>query len=198
MATIETTDAIENPVTGERVDVREHTPDALRFDYRLTPGGFAAGQLDHVHPRQVEQVRVRSGRLGVRVGGEEWIATAGEQFTVPASEPHTLWNPGEEPVRTTVELRPALETTGFFRTIHGLARDGRTNEWGMPGILQLAVLLDAYADEFVFAGLPRSVQLGAAALLAPLGRLVGRRARYSRYEPEPSVSTGPGGRRHEP
>lgn len=181
--------AIENPVTGERIEIRERDPGVLRFDYRLAPGGFAIGRLDHTHPYQVEQFRLRSGRLRVRVDGEEWTATEGEQFTIPANTPHTVWNDSRQSVHAVVELRPALDTASFFETTYGLAREGKTNEWGLPGPLQLAVLVDAYADELHLAAAPRSVQLGVAALLAPIGRALGYRASYPRFRSEPREAT---------
>lgn len=195
MHTAATTGTIRNPVTGERIEIREHSEAVLRFDYALAPGGFSVGRVAHAHPRQVEQVRVRAGRFTVRVDGEEWTARAGERFTIPADAPHALRNDGSQPAEATVELRPALESAAFLRTTAGLARDGRTNEWGVPGPLQLAVLLEAYREEIYVAALPRSVQLGLAAMLAPLGRLLGLRPWYPRYEGDLASSAGAGSER---
>ena len=173
--------AIANPVTGERIAVRERTDATLRFDYSLAPGGFALGKLDHVHPNQEERIAVERGRLGVRIEGDEWTATSGTRFAVPPGTAHTVWNDGEDAVRAVIEVRPALDLYSFFETCYGLARDGRTNGWGLPGPLQLAVLADAYREEFALGDVPIPIQRALARAAAPVGRLAGRRARYDRY-----------------
>ena len=175
------TPAIVNPVTGERIAFRERSDEALRFDYRLEPGGFAVGKVDHVHPGQEERIAVEAGRLGVRIGGDEWTATPGTRFAVPPGSDHTIWNDGDEPARTTIELRPALETHRLFETLFGLAREGKTNAWGLPGPLQLAVIADAYREEFALARVPVPLQRALATAAAPVGRFAGYRAHYDRF-----------------
>ncbi|MFC4439750.1 MULTISPECIES: cupin domain-containing protein [Natrialbaceae] len=172
---------LENPVTGERIAFREQTDAALRFDYTLEPGGFALGKVDHVHPNQEERFAIRSGRLGVRIDGDEWTATPGTRFSILFETPHTVWNAGADEMHAIVELRPGLELEPFFETMFGLARDGKTNDWGLPAPLQLAVLADAYREEFALAGVPVPIQRAMASATAPLGRLAGHRARYDRY-----------------
>lgn len=174
---------IENPVTGERIEFRGATDAgeaAIRFDYYLAPGGFATGRLDHVHPRQEERFDVRSGRLGVRIDGDEWTATAGTRFAVPAGTAHTVWNAGDSEMHAVIEISPSLEIAAFFETAFGLARAGATDRWGIPEPLPLAVVLDEFRDQIYFDAVPTSVQRTAAAVLAPVGRRVGYRARDSR------------------
>lgn len=177
--------AIENPVTGERIEFRETTDETgespIRFDYYLEPGGFATGRIDHVHPHQEERFDVRAGRLGVRIDGDEWTATPGTRFSVLPETPHTVWNDGDDEMHAVIEIRPALEIGGFFETAFGLASEGRANRWGLPGPLQLAVLADEYRDEIYFAGVPLPIQRALSTALAPVGRLAGYEARYPRY-----------------
>lgn len=180
-----THDRIENPVTGERIEFRETADEtngsAVRFDYYLEPGGFATGRLDHVHPRQEERFDIRAGRLGVRIDGDEWTATPGTRFSVLPETPHTVWNDGDEVMHAVIEIRPALEIEAFFETAFGLASEGRANRWGIPGPLQLAVLVDECRDEIYFDVVPASIQRGLFAIIAPIGRAAGYRARYPRY-----------------
>lgn len=173
--------SITNPVTGEHIEFEKQTGDVLRFDYYLEPDGFAVGRVDHAHPRQTEQFEVRSGRLGVRVGGDEWTATPGTRFAIPPETSHTVWNDGDGRMHASVEIRPALALKSFFETMFGLARDGRTNRWGLPGPLQLAVVADEYREELYFPKVPRPLQRGVAATVAPVGRLLGYRSWYPRY-----------------
>lgn len=63
-----------------------------------------------------------------------------------------------------------------------VANDGRTNAKAMPGPVRLAVIADAYAGDVVFTTPPRWVQRLTAKLLAPIGRLLGRKAYDPRWE----------------
>lgn len=181
MQLLDTTRSIENPVTGERFEIRDHSSEVLRFDYSLAPGGFAVGRIEHAHPRQQETFEIQTGELTVSIDGDEWVATPGTQFTIPARTPHTVWNDGQEEIHAIVEIRPALGIETFFETMSGLARDGETNRWGLPGPLQLAVIANEFREELYFPALPVTVQRTMAAALAPVGRSVGYRPRCSDY-----------------
>lgn len=132
---------IENPLSGERITWVETAQSSggsvLSFDLAVRPD--AAVAAEHRHLRQEERFEVTQGRIRLAVAGEERILGAGEGATVAAGVAHRWWNvdPGETVVR--VELRPALETEVFFETLFGLARDGKTNAKGIPGLLQIAV-----------------------------------------------------------
>lgn len=172
--------SLENPVTGERIKFRTGPAVAegepLVFDYYLQPGGFAVGKVDHVHPVQTERFDVQAGRLGVRIDGHEWTATAGTRFAIPPETPHTVWNDGDKEMHAVVEITPALSIAAFFETTFDLAREGRTNGWGLPNPLHLAVIAWAFREELYLAALPRRLQLATVPVLAALGRLAGYRA----------------------
>jgi mannose-6-phosphate isomerase-like protein (cupin superfamily) len=180
-----THDVIENPVTGERIEFRATdggSDGSTRFDYYLEPGGFANGRIDHVHPVQEERFEVESGRLGVRIDGDEWTATPGTRFSVLAGTPHTVWNDGDGEMHAVIELRPGLEAEAFFRTVFALASEGKTNRWGIPNPLPLAVVVDEFHEEIHFDAVPRPLQRAFSTVLAPVGRLAGYRARHSRSD----------------
>jgi hypothetical protein len=69
----------------------------------------------------------------------------------------------------------------LFETLFGLGRDGKTDEEGAPRLLQGAVMLAEYEDEYRLARPPLPVQKALLAVLAPIGRLLGYRAWYARY-----------------
>jgi len=135
----------------------------------------------HAHPRQTETFDVLDGTLRVHIGGRERDYGAGERFVVPPGTPHTMRAVGSAPARAVWRIEPALRTQTFFETLWGLARDGKTDRRGVPNPLQAAVALHAYRDEFRLASPPAWAQRVAFGALAPLGRLLGYRARYARY-----------------
>ncbi|HMB50161.1 MAG TPA: cupin domain-containing protein [Natronoarchaeum rubrum] len=184
---------IDNPKTGEHVTFLETADetdgDRLRFEYDIEAGGAAIAP--HSHPRQRERIEVRSGVLSARVGGEEGTVLTGQTLLVPAETPHYVWNVGPEPVRTVVELDPALRTEEFFETTFGLARDGETDADGRPSTLQFAVLADEFAEEIAFELGPDPLRRPATALLGAIGRAAGYQGTYPAYTREPVEAEPP-------
>jgi hypothetical protein len=83
-----------------------------------------------------------------------------------------------------VTLRPALDTETFFETLFGLARDGKTNKQGIPDLPQIAVAYRDLGDSCPrLTRPPRLVQDAVFALVAPVGRMLGKRGVYARYSP---------------
>lgn len=178
-------ETIEHPVTGERITFLETAASsggtALKMAFEMRPHAFIAGA--HAHPHQEERFAVGSGRIRVRRGGRKSIAGEGEEVVVPRGTGHTWGNPFDEPAQVLIELRPALRAETYFETYFGLARDGRVNPRnGLPSLLQFALMLHEYRDEF--AAPPPFGTLGAAvaAILSPLARARGYRARYGMHE----------------
>jgi mannose-6-phosphate isomerase-like protein (cupin superfamily) len=176
-------DAIEHPVTGERVVWRRVAEDTngelLELDLFAQPGGFVAAA--HVHPNQEERFEVMAGTLALRVGDDELTLGAGDVTVVPPGRPHAWWNAGPEQVRIRGQIRPALRTENFFETFFGLGRDGKTNRKGLPNLLQLAVLMREYEDEMRLAKPPFAIQRMLFAPLAIVGRILGYRSRYPHH-----------------
>jgi quercetin dioxygenase-like cupin family protein len=177
-------DEIYNPVQQDRVIWRKTARDTdgelLSADLFVSPGG---GNPMHVHPRQEERFKAVSGSLGVQVRDERRWLTEGEEVIVPPGTPHRWWNDSDdEEAHVSVELRPALNSEVFFETLYGLARDGKTDENGVPNLLQQAVALDGInRGEIYLASPPVPVQKVILAVLAPVGRLLGYRDHYQRY-----------------
>jgi quercetin dioxygenase-like cupin family protein len=174
-------DVIENPVRGERVVFRSTAADTggelLQFDFFMKPG--VPPVFEHVHARQEERIEVVSGTVSYRLGGVEHRLSAGEIAVLPPGVRHTLWNSGSDEAHVIMECRPALALETVFETLFGLARDGKTNKRGTPNPLQGAVI--GLESETFFPWPPIPVQRGLLAVLAPLARLFGYRARYPQY-----------------
>ena len=59
---------------------------------------------------------------------------------------HTFWNEGPEEAHSTQSFRPALRSAAFFETYFALAAAGELDDKGMPGLLQLAVMIPEFGD----------------------------------------------------
>lgn len=173
-------DVIESPAFGDRIVFRrtraETSGNLLEFDLFAQPS--AAGPPPHIHPSSEEHFEVVKGRLQAEVDGTEMSVGEGEEFTVPAGVAHTWWNAGEEEAQVRVRLVPEAGMESFLETIYGLGQDGKTNEKGIPNLLQLAVTASAYFETNHLASPPLAVQKAVFGLLAPLGRLLGYQADY--------------------
>jgi len=174
-------DVIENPVTGETLvflkRARDTGGESLQMELLMQANKPRV--LEHVHLRQEERVQVLAGTVRYRLGGKEHNLGAGEAVVLPPGIPHTLWNDGDGEARLLFDVRPALKAEAAFETLFGLAREGKTNQQGMPNPLQGALLAREY--ETFLPSPPIPIQRAALAVLAPIARLVGYRARYAKY-----------------
>ncbi len=174
-------DAIENPVTGERIvflkTSRETGGQAVVIETYVQPNGFVAAA--HVHPSQEERFEVLSGEVGFKIGREKTVAGPGQRLVVPAGTPHKFWNAGDDVARFVCEVRPALQFEALLETMFPLAADGKTNRKGMPNLLRLAVIANAHFDTVQLPFPPALLQRMALALGAPAGRLFGYEPAYT-------------------
>jgi quercetin dioxygenase-like cupin family protein len=177
---IQAGDAIENPVTGERLvfrkTSRETNGEAVVVETFVKPSGFVAAA--HVHPYQEERFQVLRGTVGFLVGRQDIVAGPGKRLTVPAGTAHKFWNAGEDEAHFVCEVRPALQFEQLIETMFGLAVDGKTSRKGMPNPLRLAVIAQAHFDDVRLPFPPAWMQRAGLALGAPLGRLLGYKATY--------------------
>ena len=168
-------DQIENPVTGERLVFQETAAETngerVVFETIVQPGGFVAAA--HLHPFQTEHFEVLAGTLGMRRGKEKVELRAGETVEVGPGTPHKFWNAGDDEVRCTCTVTPALQFERLIATMYSLAAAGKTNKKGMPNPLRLAVIANHHFDDVRLPRIPQSLQKLGLVLGAPAGRIVG-------------------------
>ena len=174
-------DAMNNPMTGTRAVVRlgraDTGDDRVVLDLFVPPG--ASLGAEHVHPSLGERIEVLSGRVGYALGGRGGLALRGDVLDIPAGTVHDWWNAGEQEAHVRLDVWPAARFELLVETLFGLAAEGRTDARGTPGLLQRAVLARDFAPEVV-AARSRPVRAALRAL-APLARLLGRRATYPQH-----------------
>jgi quercetin dioxygenase-like cupin family protein len=182
-------DAIENPVTGERIvfhkTSRETNGEAVVIEAFVKPTGFVAAA--HVHPHQDERFEVLRGTVGFRSGKQKLELGPGGRLTIAAGTPHAFWNAGEDEAHFVCEVRPALQFEQLLETMFALANDGKTNKKGLPNPLRLAVIARAHFDDVRLPFPPVWMQRAGLALGAPVGRLFGYGAVYVPAEGAPAA-----------
>jgi quercetin dioxygenase-like cupin family protein len=166
--------ALENRVTGERLVFRrtgkETGGETLEYELVFKPQGFVV--REHLHPGQSERHEVVSGQLGLRLPDGEHVLRAGDVVDVPAGTPHRLSALDDQPVQAVFELRPALRSEELLRAFFRLAKEGKVDAKGNPGLLQLALIAREFEAEGYATKPPLPVQ---KALLGPLAALARRR-----------------------
>ena len=98
---------------------------------------------------------------------------------IPAGTLHRFWNESDLDAHATQEFRPALDIASFFESYAALAADGKLKADGMPPLLQLAVMIPAFADEIRVPKPPWPVQQAMARVLGPVARARGYRPKLS-------------------
>jgi quercetin dioxygenase-like cupin family protein len=111
---------IENVHTGERIAFVHEADDLLVMEAVWPAGGRRT--VPHSHPGMEERWTVLDGRAAFRIGG---VDSEGETATAPPGVVHEAWNPGLEPARVRIEMRPALRWRAFVERLFSGAEDPR-------------------------------------------------------------------------
>jgi quercetin dioxygenase-like cupin family protein len=166
---------IENPRTGQTMTflltARDTQSQLLRIDCSSPP--TAVKEPEHIHPYQENRFEILTGTLLFKIDGKERQAQAGDVISIPPGSPHFFWNAGTQAAHYLQEFRPALQIEDFFVLLFGLARAGKLNDRGMPGLLQLAVMVPGYWNEIRVTQPPPAFQRVFFGLLNPLSRSLG-------------------------
>jgi quercetin dioxygenase-like cupin family protein len=135
----------------------------------------------HYHPYQVEDFTVLSGELTVRIDRQLKVLKQGDSLHVPKNKVHSMWNNSGSKTLMNWKVQPAMDTDHFLETATGLANDGKTNDKGMPNILQVALMANKYSNVFRLAQPPFIVQKILFLILMPFAYLFGYKPTYKKY-----------------
>ncbi|RYF85453.1 MAG: cupin domain-containing protein [Chitinophagaceae bacterium] len=135
----------------------------------------------HYHPYQDEVFNVLEGELTLELNGQLISLKRGEGIHIPANAVHAMWNNTNDKTVVSWKVFPALDTEYFLETGMGLATSGKTNQQGMPDLLQVALLAKKYRREFRLNKPAYLVQQILFSLLAPFAKLAGKKAVYPEY-----------------
>jgi quercetin dioxygenase-like cupin family protein len=174
------------PVTGEWVFGLNLSKDT-GGQFERGVGVFTLGNkgpAEHFHPTYAEHFDLVRGEFIFTINGQERKACAGEQLTVQPGTPHTFRCVGNQHGVVIVETRPAARTGEVIATLFGMAHEGALTPQGQPKLMHAMVIGSEYADDTVFTNPPPSIAIPLAKALAPLGRLLGYRSTYAKYQDE--------------
>jgi quercetin dioxygenase-like cupin family protein len=174
---------ISNPKTGQDITFLQTAKDTdgRLLEMEVTYNSHSREPAAHYHPIQAEDFTVISGQLTVRVEGRLIVLRQGHTLHIPANQVHSMWNDTDHKTVVNWKVQPAMNTEHFLETVTGLAIDGKTNSEGMPGILQVCLLANRYADVFRLAKPPFGVQKILFLLLTPIAYASGYRPVYKKY-----------------
>ncbi|MCK7526529.1 MAG: hypothetical protein MZV64_57500 [Ignavibacteriales bacterium] len=74
-----------------------------------------------------------------------------------------------------------METEFMLETLLGLAKDGKTNEEGVPGLLQISLTANKYSNVLRLSKPTFIMQKIIFTLITPVAYLLGYRPSYSKY-----------------
>ncbi|MCC6413771.1 MAG: cupin domain-containing protein [Saprospiraceae bacterium] len=174
---------IENPYSGQSIvflkTAHETQGELLEMEYTYAP--HSAKPAEHYHPIQKEDFTVLQGVITVTLNGATRLLRAGDKLHIPPNTVHAMWNDSDEPAVVNWQVRPALNTEYLLETGMGLAKDGKTNKKGLPGLLQAIAIARYFSKAYRLANPPYAVQRVLFAFLGPVAKMLGYRATYQEY-----------------
>ena len=174
---------ISNPKTGQDIKFLQTAKDTdgKMLEMEATYNSHSKEPVAHYHPFQVEDFTVLSGQLTVRMDGQLKILKQGDTLHIPKNKVHSMWNDTDGKTIVNWKVQPAMDTDNLLETATGLAIDGKTNDDGMPNILQVALMANKYSDVFRLSKPPFAVQKILFIILTPFSYLFGYRPTYKKY-----------------
>lgn len=175
---------ITNPKTGQTIKfLRTSSETGGRYlEMESVFRGHSTEPLLHYHPYQDEKFVVVAGQVRARINGELKTYSAGDQFEVAKNTHHAMWNESGVPATLNWIISPALETEYFFENTIGLSIDGKTNDKGIPDMLQGVLIANRYTKTIRFSKPSFFIQRIIFSILTPIAYLRGYRPSYKKYQ----------------
>jgi Cupin domain len=164
---------LENRRTGEILRMRR-VRDAdgqtvLAIDGSLPPR--MSGPPTHVHFRQREEVSVKAGTLGARLGKETIRVPAGGTAVFPAGIVHAWWNAGGDLLELSGRAIPAGDLDRYLQALFAVLNASPS---ARPSIFYLAHVLWRHRHTQAVTLPPRIVQQIVFPILLLIGRILGK------------------------
>jgi quercetin dioxygenase-like cupin family protein len=174
---------IQNPVTRQSIRFLQTGRDTKGrlLEMKATFGANSLEPALHYHPFQEEDFTVLEGELTVKLSGKTLVLKPGDSLHIAPGIDHAMWNDTGKTTVVNWQVRPAMNSEHLLETAAGLAKDGKVNKKGVPGILQVALMANKYSGVFRLSKPSYVAQKILFAVLSPLAFLAGLQADYEEY-----------------
>jgi quercetin dioxygenase-like cupin family protein len=174
---------INNKKTGQQVKFIQTADDTggelLEMESFFQP--HSKEPVPHYHPFQEEDFVVLEGEITVRINGKLHSLKQGDTLHVNKKQVHSMWNQSGNTARVNWKVMPASDTEYFLENGIGIANEKKTNDKGMPGLLQVALLANRFSHVYRVAKPPYAVQKILFTTLTPFSYLAGYRPCYKEF-----------------
>jgi mannose-6-phosphate isomerase-like protein (cupin superfamily) len=181
-------DHISNPLTKKTFNFLRTAEDTngeyVRIKCTADTDSSKQTGFVHIHPSQTEIITVLSGSMMTIVNGKKLRYDAGEMLVIKPGDAHQWWNASKrEKLQVITEIRPAMKIEEVYEAACAQAQARKSDMHHKPNLLQLAVLLDHYADHYAIAGNWTLLKKTAFKILAAIGRLRGYTPQWNNDKP---------------
>jgi quercetin dioxygenase-like cupin family protein len=174
---------INNRKTGQQITFIQTADDTggelLEMESLFQPD--STEPLPHYHPFQEEDFTVLEGEITVRINGGLKVLKQGDRLHIKKAQPHSMWNHSSNKARINWKVMPASDTEYFLENGVGIANEKKTDEKGMPGILQVALMANRFSHVYRIAKPPYTIQKILFTVLTPFSYLAGYRSCYKEF-----------------
>jgi quercetin dioxygenase-like cupin family protein len=174
---------INNKKTGQQIKFIQTSDDTggelLEMESLFQP--HSTEPVHHYHPLQEELFTVVEGEISVRIDGQVIILKQNDALHIKKRQIHSMWNHSTLPAKVNWKVAPALDTEYFLENGVGIANEKKTNDQGMPGILQVALLANRFSNVFRIAKPPYGLQKIVFGVLTPISYLAGYLPCYKKF-----------------
>jgi mannose-6-phosphate isomerase-like protein (cupin superfamily) len=141
----------------------------LAIDGSLPPR--SSGPPPHVHFHQREEVTVKAGSLGARIGKKSIVVPAGESAVFPGGAVHAWWNAGDDLLELSGRSIPAGDLDRFLQALFAVLNASPS---GRPSIFYIAHVLWRHRHTQSIMLPPRIIQRIVFPFVLLVGRVMGK------------------------
>ena len=141
----------------------------LTIDGTLPAG--AQGPPLHIHFDIREEIVVKAGTLGAKVGKETLTLPAGENAVFPAGVVHKWWNAGDDLLELSGRVVPAGDLDRFLQAVFAVLNASPS---GRPSPFYIAHVLWRHRQTQLMMVPPRAVQRIVFPMVVLIGTLLGK------------------------
>jgi quercetin dioxygenase-like cupin family protein len=174
---------INNKKTGQQITFIQTSDDTggelLEMESLFQPN--SKEPVPHYHPSQEEYFTVIEGEISVRTNDVVRVLKQGDKLRLKKNQVHSMWNHSRNIARVNWKVMPASDTEYFLENGIGIANKKKTNEKGMPGILQVALMANKFSHVYRVAKPPYTIQKILFTVLTPFSYLAGYRSCYKEF-----------------